>query len=152
MTRSDSKPATYSFLTDGKYYSYNSSRSVGSRYSYVLNIDDIKTYLGQGDNEELNYSGLTQMCLNTVNGGRLNNVGYNSAGHAAKYTFLRAVRSDDVWVNVVMSYNTNKQDMVINQYGVDNAIGIQPAFVVNLSQVDFEVVDSNTITSTTLGF
>jgi len=126
--------------------------NVGSRKVYALDIEDIYLYMSA-------LKGSTQRIISSS---ELNNMFFNKSTKptsnqpVASFIHLRSKSSDSTdrmwhvenWLGRISGGGMNQEDAGIY---VSDVLSIRPAFLIDLSQVDFTQVDPTTISCSTLG-
>jgi hypothetical protein len=117
---------------------YVSKVNVGTRHVYALEIDDIYKYMSA-------LKGSTERVITST---ELNNMFFNTSGNTTVKHYpwlLRSARnSSNAWY-----VSGNKGFLYVRD--VTSTEGVRPAFLVDLSKVDFEEIASTEITTATLG-
>jgi len=117
------------------YITQNSTTNVGSRKVYALDISDVKEYLGA---DNLSLPNINGMFFNTT--GNTTVSYFNDSWLRSSY----AAFSNHAWI----AFGLNGD---LGYTGVGNKLLARPAFLIDLSLVNFEEIDPSTISCGSLG-
>jgi len=132
------------YWRDSDYENANleSTTNVGSRHVYALDIEDIYLYMSalKGSNQRI------------ITSNELINMFYNKSKLTTTQTaiWLRsAYANEPQWVWYIDNYDGALLDD--GQQGVDEVKEVRPAFLIDLSKINFTEVNSSTISCSALG-
>ena len=116
------------------YATYSSKTLVGSlsRYVYALDVEDIEMYFG-GTGGSVNAT--SQGSFTTA---QLMTLFYKSTGTiSGKYFWLRSADSS----NSGYCWRVYGSNGCVNYYNCDNSYAVRPAFTIDLSKIDYSIVE-----------